>query len=178
MAELGINAFKAKLKAGGARANLFQVKVSFPSYAEGNMELTSFMCKGAVLPASEIANIDVPFRGRQIKVAGDRVFQPWTITIINDNGMEVRNAFEKWMNEINSNESNIGLASPAEYQTDMIVEQLDKAGNVTKTYNIRAAFPTNISQIDLNFDTSNAIEEFTVELTYNYWTSPESATGE
>ena len=129
------------------------------------------MVKGAGLPASVIASVDVPFRGRQLRVAGDRTFEPWTITVINDSEMKVRNSFETWMNGINEHVNNQGLTNPSDYQADMIVEQLDKDGTVTKTYTLRGAFPTNVSQIDLSYDTNDAIEEFTVEINYQYWES-------
>ena len=166
-----VDNFKSKLVGGGARANLFKVTLTFPGYAEGDSELSSFMCKGGQLPASVINNIEVPYRGRQIKIAGDRVFENWTATIINDTGMEIRNSLEKWMNGINSHVANTGLTNPADYQADMLIEQLDRDGNITKTYTIRGSFPTNISQIDLSYDTNDAIEEFTVELQYQYWES-------
>ncbi len=166
-----VDDFKSKLIGGGARPNLFKAIVNFPAYAGGDTELTSFMCKGAQLPASVIAQLDVPFRGRQLKIAGDRTFENWTITVINDTGMEVRNAMERWMNGMNEHVNNVGLSNPTDYQTDMEVQQLDKAGNVTKTYTIRGAYPINVAAIDLSYDTNDAIEEFTVELAYQYWES-------
>ena len=171
MAILGVDDFKAKLTGGGARPNLFKATINFPAYAGGDSEFTSFMVKGAGLPASVIANIDIPFRGRQLKIAGDRTFEPWTITIINDSEMRVRNSFETWMSGINNHVENTGLQNPTDYQADMIVEQLGKDGSVTKTYTLRGAYPTNISQIDLSYDTNDAIEEFTVEINYQYWES-------
>ena len=168
MAILGVDDFKAKLTGGGARPNLFKATINFPAYAGGDSEFTSFMVKGAGLPASVIANIDIPFRGRQLKIAGDRTFEPWTITVINDSEMRVRNSFETWMNGINEHVNNTGLQNPTDYQADMIVEQLGKDGSVTKTYTLRGAYPTNISQIDLSYDTNDAIEEFTVEINYQY----------
>lgn len=171
MAIVNVDDFKAKLIGGGARANLFQVTCNFPGFAQGDVELTSFMIKGAQLPASIIAPIEVPFRGRKIQFAGDRSFEPWTITVINDTNFAVRNAFERWMNGINEHQNNTGLSNPLDYQADMLVEQLDKAGQVVKGYNFRGTFPTNISAIDLNYDTENTIEEFTVELQVQYWES-------
>ena len=171
MAILGVDDFKAKLTGGGARPNLFKATINFPAYAGGDSEFTSFMVKGAGLPASVIANIDVPFRGRQLKIAGDRTFEPWTITVINDAEMRVRNSFETWMSGINNHVDNTGLQNPTDYQADMIVEQLGKDGSGTKTYTLRGAYPTNISQIDLSYDTNDAIEEFTVEINYQYWES-------
>ena len=171
MAILSVDDFKSKLKGGGARANLFNVKINFPAFAAGDAELTSFMAKGAQLPASQITEIVVPFRGRQLKIAGDRTFDVWTINVINDTGFEVRNAMESWMNGINSHSENTGLTDPADYQTDLVVEQLDKDGSKLKTYNFRSCFPTEISAIDLSYETENVIEEFTVTFQVQYWES-------
>tara|TARA_B100000683_G_scaffold270383_1_gene309135 strand:+ start:8044 stop:8571 length:528 start_codon:yes stop_codon:yes gene_type:complete len=171
MAILGVDDFKSKLVGGGARANLFKATINFPSYAAGDVELTSFMCKAAQLPASVIAPITIPFRGRQLQIAGDRTFEPWTITVINDTDFAVRNAMERWMNGINQHNNNTGLVDPVEYQADMVVEQLNKNGDSVKRYDFRGTFPTNVSAIELSYDTENAIEEFTVELQVQYWES-------
>jgi hypothetical protein len=166
MAILGVDDFKSKLVGGGARANMFKVTCNFPGYAQGDVELTSFLVKGAQMPASIISPIMIPFRGRQLQIAGDRTFEPWSITVINDVDFSVRGAFERWMNG-----NNTGLSNPTDYQADMIVEQLNKAGEVTKKYDIRGTFPTNVSAIELSYDSENQIEEFTVELQVQYWES-------
>ena len=171
MAILGVDDFKSKLVGGGARANLFKATINFPSYAAGDVELTSFMCKAAQLPASVIAPITIPVRGRQLQIAGERTFEPWTITVINDTDFAVRNAMERWMNGINQHNNNTGLVDPVEYQADMVVEQLNKNGDSVKRYDFRGTFPTNVSAIELSYDTENAIEEFTVELQVQYWES-------
>jgi len=171
MAILGVDDFKSKLVGGGARSNLFKVTMNYPSYAQGDVELTSFMCKTAQMPSSVIAPIPVLFRCRQLQIAGDRTFDPWTITVINDVGFEVRNAMERWMNGINSHNENTGLSNPSDYQADAIVEQLNKAGEVTKRYDFRGLFPTNISEIEVSYDSENTIEEFTVEFQVQYWES-------
>jgi len=171
MAIMGVDDFKSKLVGGGARANLFKVTLNYPSYVNGDVELTSFMCKAAQIPSSVINPVPVLFRGRQLQLAGDRSFEPWTITVINDSGMEVRNAMERWMNGINSNVSNTGISNPVDYMSDAVVEQLDKAGNATKKYDFRGIFPSNVSAIDLSYDNENAIEEFTVEFQIQYWES-------
>tara|TARA_R110002153_G_scaffold73411_3_gene191498 strand:+ start:276 stop:803 length:528 start_codon:yes stop_codon:yes gene_type:complete len=171
MAILGVDDFKSKLTGGGARANMFKVTCNFPGYAQGDVELTSFLCKGAQLPASIINPIEVPFRGRKLIIAGDRTFEPWSITIINDSEFAVRNSFERWMNGINQHNNNEGLVDPVDYQADMIVEQLRRDGTVSKTYNFRGTWPSNLSAIDLSADTENTIEEFTVELQVQYWES-------
>jgi hypothetical protein len=171
MAILGVDDFKSKLVGGGARANMFKATVNFPGYAGGDVELTSFMIKAAQLPASIVAPITVPFRGRQLQIAGDRTFEPWTVTIINDTGFEVRDAMERWMNGINQHNANTGLTNPTDYQADLTVEQLDKAGDVVKTYTFRGCFPTNISTVELSYDSENQIEEFTAEFQVQYWES-------
>ena len=171
MAILGVDDFKSKIRGGGARPNLFKATVNFPTYAAGDVELTSFMCKGAQLPASVTNVIDVPFRGRQLKVAGDRTFEPWTVTIINDTDFAVRDSMERWLNGINNHKANSGLTNPVDYQADLIVDQLDRDGTAIKTYNFRGAFPVNISNIELNYETVDTIEEFTVEFQIQYWES-------
>ena len=168
---LRVDDFKAKLKGGGARGNLFRVIMNFPLYAGGDTELTSFMCKGSQLPASTVASVDVPFRGRVLKIAGDRTFEDWTVTAINDTGFEVRNAMERWMNGINAHSANTGLTNPVLYQADMVVEQLDKDGSVLKRYDFRGAFPTSIGAIELSYDGNDAIEEFEMTFAIQYWES-------
>jgi hypothetical protein len=172
MAILGVDDFKAKLRGGGARPNLFKATLNFPAYAGGDVELTSFMCKTAALPASVIETISVPFRGRSLQIAGDRpAFEPWSVTIINDTDFAVRNAMERWMNGINGHSSNTGLVNPTDYQSDMFVDQLDRDGESIKRYTFRGAFPTNVGAIELSYDTTGAIEEFTVEFQVQYWES-------
>ena len=166
---LRVDDFKAKLKGGGARPNLFRATVNFPVYAGGDVELTSFMCKAAQLPASIMNVIEVPFRGRQLKIAGDRTFEVWSPTVINDTGFEVRNALERWMNGMNGHSANTGITNPVAYQADLLVEQLDKDGSVIKTYKFRGCFPTNLSAIELSYDTVDTLEEFTVEFQVQYW---------
>ena len=171
MAILGVDDFKSKLRGGGARPNLFRATVNFPGYAGGDVELTSFLCKAAQLPASVMNVIEVPFRGRQLKIAGDRTFETWTATILNDTDFTIRNSMERWMNGINSHAANTGLTNPVDYQADLVVEQLDRNDNVLKTCTIRGAFPVNLGAIELNYETVDTISEFTVEMAYQYWES-------
>lgn len=171
MAILGVDDFKSKLRGGGARPNLFRAIINFPAYAAGDVELTSFLCEAAQLPASTMTAIEIPFRGRRVKIAGDRTFDAWTPTIINDTDFKIRNAMERWMNGINGHSANTGLTNPVDYQADLIVEQLDKDGSVLKTYNFRGCFPTAVSTIDLSYATENEIERFTVEFQVQYWES-------
>jgi len=171
MAILGVDDFKAKLVGGGARPNLFKATINFPVYAEGDVEITSFLCEAAQLPGSNVGLITVPFRGRQLKMAGDRTFDTWSPTIINDTDFKVRNAMERWMNGINAHSANTGLTSPTDYEADLIVEQLDKDEAVLKTYNFRGCFPTAISPIDLSYGSNDDIERFSVEFQVQYWES-------
>jgi len=166
-----VDDFKAKLIGGGARANLFKATLAFPAYAAGDTELAQFMCKAAQLPASVVGQIDVPYRGRQMKIAGDRTYENWTVTIINDTGSEIRDAMERWQNGINTHVSNSGLTNPADYEADLAVDQLDKAGNSVKSYTFRSAWPVNVSSIDVSNESTDTIEEFTVEFAYQYWES-------
>lgn len=171
MSNLGINDFKSKLIGGGARANLFKVTCNFPGYAAGNVELASFLIKAASLPSSTVAPITVPFRGRQLPVAGDRSFEPWGVTVINDNNFQLRNAFERWLNGINAHVENTGRMDPSSYMADLAVEQLTKTGEVAKRYDIRGAWVSALSAIDLSYDAENTIEEFGVEFQLTYWES-------
>jgi hypothetical protein len=168
---LAVDDFKAKLRGGGARPNLFKATINFPSYAGGDVETTSFLCEAAQLPGSVMTPIVVPFRGRELKIAGDRTFDTWSPTIINDTDFAIRNAMERWMNGINAHTENTGLTAPVDYQVDLLVEQLDRDESVLKTYTFRGCFPTNISPIDLNYGTNNDIERFTVEFQVQYWES-------
>jgi len=169
MAILGVDDFKAKLRGGGARPNLFKATINFPGYAGGDVELTSFLCEAAQLPGSTIAPIIVPFRGRQVKLAGDRTFDVWTPTVINDTDFNVRNALERWMDGMNAHSANTGLTNPVDYEADLTVEQLDKDGSTLKTYVFRGCFPTAVSPVDLSYATENEIERFTVEFQVQYW---------
>ena len=171
MAILGVDDFKSKLTGGGARSNLFKATVNFPSYVAADVELTSFLCKGVQIPGSTIAPIAIPFRGRQLQMAGDRTFEPLSLAIINDANFKVRNAFESWANGINNFATNTGLSNMNDYICDVVVEQLNKAGETVKKYDFRGCWPSSVSTIDLNYDSENTIEEFTVELQVQYWES-------
>ncbi len=212
-----IDDFKARLQGGGARPNLFEVELYFPTLADftdfnlptsdtseddsnaadagnGKGRLTEdvrFLVKGAQLPTSTITPIEVPFRGRTLKIAGDRTFDTWTVTVINDTNFNVRDAFERWMSFIAKHDSSAGTIRPGAYQRDAIVHQLGTPGVTQprekydetaradldyeqqiprlRSYKFYGVFPTNISAIDLSYDTTDTIEEFTVELQVQYW---------
>ena len=165
-----ISDFKSKLTGGGARANLFEVVLTFPDAAKPPDEVldkSRFMVKGARLPASNIAQIEVPFRGRVLKIAGDRTFDSWTVTVINDTDFSIRSAFENWMNTINKLDNNTGLVNPADYQADAYVYQLDRDGQDLRAYRFYDTFPTQVGPIELSYD-AQGIQEFTVELQVQY----------
>jgi len=163
---------RAKLTGGGARPNLFEVALAFPGIAPADnnvLDKARFLVKAAALPASNVAPIDVPFRGRILKIAGDRTFDTWTVTVINDTDFAIRGAFEKWMNAINNVADATGESNPLNYKSDAYVFQLNREGETIRTYRFYDVFPTNVSQIELSYDSSDTLEEFTVELQVQYW---------
>ena len=165
-----ISDFKSKLTGGGARANLFEVVLTFPDIvqpATDVLDKSRFLVKGARLPASNIAQIEVPFRGRALKIAGDRTFDSWTVTVINDTDFAIRSAFENWMNAINRLSDNTGLVNPADYQADCYVYQFDRDGQALRSYRFFDTFPTQVGPIELSYD-AQGIQEFTVELQVQY----------
>ena len=179
-----ISNFKAALLGGGARPNLFEVEMTtLPGGIAWDADSFRYMCKAATLPASNIANIDVPFRGRIFKIAGDRTIDPWTVTIINDEGFKLRNAFEEWTDLIAKLDNNLGATDPSAYMTNAKVYQLGRgssassksntgtANAVLKEYEFIDIFPTNVQAIDLSYDSTDTIEEFTVDFqvqSYNF----------
>jgi len=188
-----LSQFKSKLIGGGARPNLFEVSIpSFPSginlgiqgdgTGQYDAENFTFLCKSAALPASNVTPIEIPFRGRTLKVAGDRTFDTWTITVINDENFSHRRSFEAWMQNVAQYSDHSGLTSPVDYMTDATVVQLGRAvvatetgtgtggnANVLAQYKFKDIFPTTISPIDLSYETTDTIEEFTVEFQVQYW---------
>tara|TARA_B100000085_G_scaffold260853_1_gene264711 strand:+ start:83 stop:715 length:633 start_codon:yes stop_codon:yes gene_type:complete len=187
--------FKSRLAGGGARSNLFEVTLpSFPAAAsdfwktgqDENSTKMAFLCKAAQLPASTVASIPVPFRGRELKVAGDRTFEPWTVTIINDEDFSLRTAFEAWMNKLSKLNDATGVTNPTSYMTNAYVKQLGRGKEknvaentggesaVLRTYKFYDIFPTNVSAIDLSYDSTNTIEEFQVEFQVQYFTIGET----
>ena len=172
-----ISDFKSKLIGGGARPNLFEVELTtLPEGVTGwDAETFRFMCKATSLPAQTIAAIDIPFRGRIFKVAGDRTIDNWSVTVINDENFLLRNAFENWTQHIADLSTNIGATQPEAYMTKADVYQLGRGSTkssqnssgernvVLKQYEFIDIFPINVSAIDLSYDTGDTIEEFTVE---------------
>ena len=171
-----ISQFKSQLIGGGARPNLFEVELTtLPAGIAWPADNFRYMCKAAQLPASVIANIDIPFRGRIFKVAGDRTIEPWSITIINDEDFRIRKAMEEWVDLIAKLENNLGATDPSAYMVNAKVFQLGRgatpssqtnAGDrnaVLREYEFIDIFPTSVSSIDLSYDSSDTIEEFTVD---------------
>ena len=171
-----ISQFKSALIGGGARPNLFEVELTtLPAGISWDANSFRYMCKAAQLPAQNVANIDVPFRGRIFKVAGDRTIDTWTVTIINDEGFVLRNAFEEWANLIAKLDTNLGATDPSAYMTNAKVFQLGRGATTSSTdsngntnsvlaeYEFVDIWPSAVAAIDLSYDSSDAIEDFTVE---------------
>jgi hypothetical protein len=184
-----ISQFKSALSGGGARPNLFEVELTtLPAGIGWDADKFKYLCKAAALPASNIASIDVPFRGRTFKVAGDRTIDVWTVTIINDEDFKLRRAFETWSELIAKLDNNLGATNPGSYMSNATVYQLGRGSTTNSTTNagsdssILAAykfidiFPTSVSNIDLSYDSGDTIEEFTVEFQVQSYEIINSAT--
>ena len=170
----------------GVKPNMFMVEIPFPGASKGDPDV-NLLCKSTALPASNLGVIEVPFRGRTVKIAGDRTFDTWSATFFNDKSMKIRGMFEQWLESMNTHEqNNAPRFKPSEngndgYMKKMLVHQMRKDGQATqpdgsnttilRTYTLNYAFPTSISQIDLAYDSNDQIEEFTVEFQYSYWTA-------
>ena len=168
-----VSDFISKLKGGGARQNQFKVTMPFPGFAAvgGETENMSFLCSATQLPSSELGELTVNFRGRPIHMAGDRTFQTWSTTIINDTSFDIRNAIERWSNGINNMTDGEGLTNPADYQVDAFVDQLDRNGATLKSYTLRGAYPMEVAAIELDYGNNDTIEEFQVTFNYQYFES-------
>lgn len=168
---MNIEEFKARLGAGGARPNQFRVSLAFPGYVTGVDTSYSLLVTGAALPASNVNPAIIQYRGREIKLAGERIFDPWTITVANDTNFSLRRPFEEWMNGMNEREGNTGILTPSQYQADIIVEHLDRNDEVLPggKYTLKNAFPINMSEIALQYAQNDIIEEFTVTFQYTHY---------
>ena len=181
--------FKQKLTGGGARSNLFEVEIEYPTEinvttgAEGPKEFGKFMIKAAQIPASNLGNIPVPFRGRVLPIAGDRTFDPWTVTIINDTNFRIREAMEVWSNSINDLQTSQGLINPVDYQTSAKVKQLSRKGgvdpgkiDVLREYRFEGIYPNVVSSIPLDYGATDQIEEFQVTFNYLFYSVTDGVT--
>ena len=173
-----IQQFRGQMTGDGARPNLFECTITFPiapsvvGVPQSAQTKFTFMCRAAQLPGSMINPVPVNYFGREVKFAGNRVFDVWTVTILNDEDFIVRNAFEQWMNGINSHRFNLrnsGMYSPAEYQQDGYVKHFGKRGEVLKAYKMIGLFPTEVSPIELDWANNDTIEEYSVTLAYQWW---------
>ena len=163
-----IHDFSSKFK-GGVRANLFQCRITPPN-KPGIEEMFQFHCKGTSMPASTIGNIDVPYKGRQLKVPGDRTFADWTVTVFNDSDMMIRGVFEEWMAKIQDHWSNKADPQMNPYGKASVT-QLRRDGSDIRTYNITSLYPTEVAAIDVAWDSNDAVEEYSVTFAVNHWTA-------
>ena len=163
--------FKASLLGGGARANQFRVTLNFPSFVNGTSAANKaqFLCTAASLPGQTINVAQLMYRGRQVKLAGERVFDNWQVTILNDTDFDVHNAFENWMQNINNKQENSGMTNPLQYTVSMSVEQLDRNGVTLKMYTFQDAWPVTIAPIALSFGDNDTVESFTVDFAYSWF---------
>ena len=168
---MNIEEFKARLGAGGARPNQFRVSLAFPSYVTGVDTSMSLLVTGAALPASNVNPAIIQYRGREVKLAGERIFDPWTITVVNDSEFSLRRPFEEWMNGLNDRNNNEGILTPREYQADITVEHLDRNDEVLQggRYTLRTSFPIQMSEIALQYAQNDIFEEFTVTFQYTHY---------
>jgi hypothetical protein len=157
---MNIEEFKARLGAGGARPNQFRVSLAFPSYVPNVDTSYSLLVTGAALPASNVNPAIIQYRGREIKLAGERIFD-----------FSLRTPFEQWMNGLNNRDDNTGVLTPSDYQADIVVEHLDRNDEVLAggQYTLRNAFPINMSEIALQYAQNDIFEEFTVTFQYTHY---------
>jgi hypothetical protein len=170
-----INEFRSQLVGGGARPSLFQVQITNPVLGIADFKVP-FMVKTAALPASTLGEYTVPYFGRLVKYAGDRTFEPWSVTVINDEDFGIRNAMEAWSNSINSHVTN-SRSLPQNYKSDAVITQFSKDGSILRVYNFEGLFPTQISDIQMGWELTDQIQEFTVSFNYDVWTIAGGTTG-
>ncbi len=174
-----VNEFRSNLPNDGARPNLFQVTLQFPSgIIPGNALAASrqlqFLCRTSQLPGTTIGQVPIQYFGREVKIAGNQTFQDWTLTVMNDEDFVTRNAFEQWMASLNSHTTNLrsgNARSSLTYGVDAIVDQYGKTGDIIKTYKFVGLWPVDLSPIDLDWGSNDTIEEYTITLAYQYWVS-------
>jgi hypothetical protein len=180
MTTFNVERFKSALTNGGARPNQFAVQLSFPTYVTGAalaVARAPFLVSVAELPGQTVNPAIVQYRGREVKFVGDRVYAPWTITVLNDAEMSIRTAMEQWMGGMEDYASKFGRLQPSEYQRDAQVFQLDRNGNALKSYNIINAFPVDLSPVALDFGANDQISSFTVTFQYQHFTTSNNPAG-
>ena len=174
MTTFNVERFKSALTNGGARPNQFMVQLSFPNYVVSKAPAIAnapFLVSVAELPGQTVNPAIVQYRGREVKFVGDRVYAPWTITVLNDAQMTIRTAMEQWMGGMEDYATKSGRQQPSEYQRDMQVYQLDRNGNALKAYNIINGFPVDLSPVALDFGANDQISTFTVTFQYQHFTT-------
>jgi hypothetical protein len=180
MTTFNVERFKSSLTNGGARPNQFMVQLSFPTYVAGGdlaVARAPFLVSVAELPGQTVNPAIVQYRGREVKFAGDRVYAPFTITVLNDAEMSIRNAVELWMGGMEDLADKFGRLQPSQYQRDMQVFQLDRNGNALKSYSIINAFPVDLSPVSLDFGANDQISTFTVTFQYQHFTTTNNSAG-
>ena len=180
MTTFNVERFKSALTNGGARPNQFAVQLSFPTYVASKdlaIARAPFLVSVAELPGQTVNPAIVQYRGREVKFVGDRVYAPWTITVLNDAEMSIRTAMEQWMGGMEDNAGKFGRLQPSEYQRDMQVFQLDRNGNALKSYNIINGFPVDLSPVALDFGANDQISSFTVTFQYQHFTTSNNPLG-
>ena len=170
-----VSEFRANLVGDGARPNLFEVTLTFPTVADNNVlagQKVSFMAKTAQLPGSTVGTVPLYYFGRELKFAGNRTFADWTLQIINDEDFTIRNSLESWLNAINSHAGNVrnsAAGGPSGYTTDAVVTQYGKTGDALKAYTFVGMFPLDLGAIDLDWGSNDSIEEYSVTFAYQWW---------
>lgn len=175
-----VNDIRSQLTLGGARASLFQVTFTNPANSIADIKIP-FLVRSSSIPESNLGTIEVPYFGRKIKLAGDRTYGDWSVTVINDEDFLIRNAMEEWSSKINHNQTNLrefGSAAPLLYKSTAEVTQFSKTGVPIRTYRFNGIFPTSIANIDLNWGDTDAIEEFQVTFAYDWWDVSGGITGQ
>ena len=171
-----LNEFVTNLAGGGARANQFEITIAAAAFAAD--QKFTFLCRSAQIPGMTVGEVPVPYRGRQIFVAGDRTYDAWTVTVFSDTAWTLRNSFESWSHQVAHMEAEaIGATSPNLYYATAEVKQFDRAGGKRATYFLADCWPTTVDPIDLAYDTNDAVMEFGVTLRFNYMTHVEAAIG-
>ena len=178
MAQRSIEDFKAVLQGGGVRPTMFEVELTFPETVVSDPNLSTnegiFLIKAAQLPASNVGLIEVPFRGRKLKVSGDRSFEDWAVSVTNDVSFGLRKAFEEWSERIQNHNYALGSNSLNDYFASAIVRQLDRDGQQLRAYRFEGIWPQAVDAIELDFDSTDTVEEYGVTFAVQYWSAIDS----
>ena len=175
MSQRSIEDFKAVLQGGGVRPTMFEVELTFPEgVASDSTEASrdgTFLIKTAALPASNVGTIEVPFRGRKLKVSGDRTFDPWSVTIVNDVSFGLRAAMEKWAEKIQNHNYALGSTELNDYFASAVVRQLDRDGSILRSYAFEGIWPSQVGEIGVSFEANDQVEEYDVTFNVQYWSA-------